>query len=71
MGTPMAPAIANLFMGMLEAKFLTTSPILVQDRFWKRFWKSVTIQYVEETKNALKTRFYLHRSHIVKNVGTY
>ncbi|KAL8596881.1 hypothetical protein ACOMHN_065831 [Nucella lapillus] len=27
-------------------------------------------QYVGEAKNALKTRFYLHRSHIVQNIGT-
>ena len=27
-------------------------------------------QYVGETKNSLKTRFYLHRSHIKKNTGT-
>ena len=27
-------------------------------------------QYIGETKNSLKTRFYLHRSHIKKNTGT-
>ena len=27
-------------------------------------------QYVGETKNALKTRFFVHRSHIRKNTGT-
>ena len=27
-------------------------------------------QYVGETKNQLKTRFYLHRSHIKQNTGT-
>ena len=28
-------------------------------------------QYVGETQNTLKTRFYLHRSHILKNTGTH
>ena len=28
-------------------------------------------QYVGETKNTLRTRFYLHRSHISKNMGTH
>ena len=28
-------------------------------------------QYVGETKNTLKTRFYLHRSHISRNQGTH
>ncbi|KAL8596200.1 hypothetical protein ACOMHN_021240 [Nucella lapillus] len=32
--------------------------------------KCAHVQYVGETKNMLKTRFYLHRSHIGKNVGT-
>ncbi|KAL8584337.1 hypothetical protein ACOMHN_031957 [Nucella lapillus] len=32
--------------------------------------KCAHAQYVGETKNMLKTRFYLHRSHIGKNVGT-
>ena len=32
--------------------------------------KCKNTQYIGETKNALKTRFYLHRSHIKKNTGT-
>ena len=33
--------------------------------------KCPTTRYVGETTNSLKTRFYLHRSHINKNTGNH
>ena len=32
--------------------------------------KCPTARYIGQTKNTLRTRFYLHRSHISKNTGT-
>ena len=37
MGTPVAPSIANLFMGWLEGKMLHDSPVPVETKFWRRF----------------------------------
>ena len=37
MGTPMAPSIANLFMGWLEERILADSPVHIDKDFWKRF----------------------------------
>ena len=37
MGTPMAPTVANLFMGFLESKLLENSPIRIDPALWKRF----------------------------------
>ena len=37
MGTPMAPTVANLFMGFLESNLLESSPIRINPDFWKRF----------------------------------
>ena len=37
MGTPMAPTVANLFMGWLEKKLLANSPVIIEERWWKRF----------------------------------
>ena len=37
MGTPMAPAVANLFMGWLERKILENSPVTLTQNQWKRF----------------------------------
>ena len=37
MGTPMAPAVANLFMGWLEARLLDDSPVPIHKDFWKRY----------------------------------
>ncbi|KAL8592736.1 hypothetical protein ACOMHN_037676 [Nucella lapillus] len=36
MVTPMAPSIANIFMGWLERRLLTTSPWRVEKELWKR-----------------------------------
>ena len=37
MGTPMAPAAANLFMGKLETALFESSPIPMTEEFWRRF----------------------------------
>ena len=37
MGTPMAPSIANLFMGLLEKRMLAQSPIPINSTYWKRY----------------------------------
>eukprot|EP00745_Piridium_sociabile_P022976 TRINITY_DN35811_c0_g1_i2.p1 TRINITY_DN35811_c0_g1~~TRINITY_DN35811_c0_g1_i2.p1 ORF type:complete len:584 (-),score=113.49 TRINITY_DN35811_c0_g1_i2:126-1877(-) len=37
MGTPMAPSVANIFMGWLESNILENSPVRVNTEYWKRF----------------------------------
>ncbi|KAL8584170.1 hypothetical protein ACOMHN_034856 [Nucella lapillus] len=37
MGTPLAPAVANLFMAWLEERLLDSSPVPVSAEFWGRF----------------------------------
>ncbi|KAL8561484.1 hypothetical protein ACOMHN_011166 [Nucella lapillus] len=37
MGTPLAPAVANLFMAWLEERLLDSSPVPVSAEFWRRF----------------------------------
>ena len=37
MGTPMAPAAANLFMGKLESALFESSPTPLTEEFWRRF----------------------------------
>ena len=37
MGTPMAPTISNLFMGWLEERLLSNSPVPIDSKFWKRY----------------------------------
>ena len=37
MGTPMAPSVANVFMGWLEQRLLSTSPWPVDPKLWRRY----------------------------------
>ena len=37
MDAPMAPAVANLFMGWLERKILENTPVTLTQNRWKRF----------------------------------
>ena len=41
MGTPMAPSVANLFMGWLEDQLLDNSPVPIQINTWKRFFDDI------------------------------
>ena len=43
MGTPMAPTIANLFMGKLEQDLLRKSPWNIDIEFWRRFIDDIFI----------------------------
>ena len=46
MGTPMAPAIANLFMGLLEKRLLDNSPVPISYEEWKRFIDDVFLLWL-------------------------
>ena len=53
MGTPMAPAIANIFMGWMEQRLLRTSPWSVDPQHWRRFIDDILViwQHGEERLN--------------------
>ena len=46
MGTPMAPTVANLFMGLLESQILDQSPIKINIETWKRFIDDIFILWL-------------------------
>ena len=46
MGTPMAPAAANLFMGRLERKILENSPVTLTQNQWKRFIDDIFVLWL-------------------------
>ena len=63
MGTPMAPAAANLFMGHLETKLLETSPVPVKDTFWKRFIDDVFLLWTDSSDNLTIFLEFLNTFH--------
>ena len=46
MGTPMAPAVANLFMGRLERKILENRPVTLTQNQWKRFIDDIFVLWL-------------------------
>ena len=48
MGTPMAPAIANLFMGLLEENLLSQAPTPIQTDLWRRFIDDIFLLWTGE-----------------------
>ena len=51
MGTPMAPAGANLFMGKLESLLLDSSPVPMSADFWKRFIDDIFLLWTDSLDN--------------------
>ena len=49
MGTPMAPAVANLFMGWLMRKILENSPVTLTKNQWKRFIDDIFVLWLGTT----------------------
>ena len=54
----MAPSIANLFMGWLEARFLHSSPVHIDEDTWKRFIDDIFLLW-RGTEEQLEA-FYQH-----------
>ena len=54
MGTPMAPAIANLFMGWLEKRLIEGSPFPIDIDLWRRFLDDILMLWMG-TEDDLKT----------------
>ena len=54
MGTPMAPSLANLFMGWLEDKIMSSSPIKFPTDNWKRFLDDIFLLW-PGTETELQT----------------
>ena len=53
MGTPMAPAIANLFMGWLEKRLIDGSPFPINIELWRRFLDDILMLWMG-TEEELK-----------------
>ena len=63
MGTPFSPAIANLFMGWLEERILSESPVFINTKYWKRFIDDIIMLFTG-TEEELRTFFeFLNRFH--------
>ena len=63
MGTPMAPAAANLFMGMLESKLLSESPVPVHEEFWKRFIDDIFVLWLGTETELQEFERYINSVH--------
>ena len=58
MGTPMAPSVANLFMGWLEKQMLDSSPVQVNTGLWKRYIDDIFLLWAGNNDDLLT--FYRH-----------
>ena len=63
MGTPMAPTIANLFMGTLEKKLLNDSPWQIDIDSWRRFIDDILILWRHGKENLEKFIEWLNNQH--------
>ena len=63
MGTPMAPAIANLFMGWLESQILEHSPVHIHQDFWKRFIDDIFVLWPHSEKELEDFTDYINSLH--------
>ena len=63
MGTPMAPAIANLYMGWLEDQLLATSPWTIQQNRWKRYIDDILLLWTLGEKELLQFLKWLNEQH--------
>ena len=63
MGTPMAPAIANLFMGWLESKILKDSPFHIEQDLWKRYIDDIFVLWTHSEKDLQTFTDFLNSLH--------
>ena len=63
MGTPMAPSVANLFMGWLEAKILEDSPVPIQVNTWKRFIDDIFLLWNGSEKELMEFTNHINTYH--------
>ena len=63
MGTPMAPSAANLFMGMLETRLLSESPVPVAAEFWKRFIDDIFLLWLGTEEQLRVFENYINSFH--------
>jgi hypothetical protein len=63
MGTPMAPTVANLFMGLLESNILETSPVTVSQDCWKRFIDDILVLWRGTEEGLLQFTTFLNSIH--------
>ena len=63
MGTPMAPAAANLFMGALELKLQTNSPVPFPTRFWRRYIDDIFFLWSGDEAELHTFLNFLNNSH--------
>ena len=74
MGTPMAPAIANIFMGWLEKRLLRDSPWNLDLDLWRRFIDDIFILWTHGKENLELFITWLNEQHstikFTANYGT-
>eukprot|EP00745_Piridium_sociabile_P013804 TRINITY_DN2026_c0_g1_i5.p1 TRINITY_DN2026_c0_g1~~TRINITY_DN2026_c0_g1_i5.p1 ORF type:complete len:690 (-),score=105.99 TRINITY_DN2026_c0_g1_i5:520-2589(-) len=63
MGTPMAPTVANLFMGWLEKKLLANSPVDVHPQWWKRFIDDIFLLWLHPISQLEEFKSYINQLH--------
>ena len=62
-GTPMAPAAANLFMGLLETKILDFYPDAFQREFWKRFINDIFLFWTDSLEKPTSFLDFINSIH--------
>ena len=63
MGTPMAPTIANLFMGQLEHRLIAASPWNLVTEQWKRFIDDIALLWFQGEDELIKFIEWLNQQH--------
>ncbi|KAL8581298.1 hypothetical protein ACOMHN_028324 [Nucella lapillus] len=63
MGTPMAPAVACLFMGWLEKQLLSNSPVPILIEIWKRFIDDIFILWTGSEEELLQFFEFINGYH--------
>ena len=63
MGTPMAPTVANLFMGWLESRLLEESPVHIDADRWKRFIDDIFILWTGTQEDLDRFTAFLNTAH--------
>ena len=64
MGTPMAPTIANLVMGMLGERLLREFPVHIDPKLWKRFIDDVFSIFIGSNDDLLSFLFFVNTLHL-------
>ena len=63
MGTPLAPAVANIFMSWLEENMLASSPVNVPLSLWKRFIDDVFLLWTSTEEDLNKFVAHINGFH--------